>query len=297
MVISSIDSMGVTQQGGDSFILNSLAKGMALVASKHGLMLVNIDDKDVMTNAILQSGEYCEGELDTLTSLPLGNRIAIEVGADIGAITIPYSRYIGDASRVVTYAAKRDSHYIFCANLALNNIKNVDARFIPGRNTSSMSGKFPHLEIATHYEDWIRRVVEDFDGGDLLASADVNLRKAKKIGLIKINALGYEIGAIKHFTPLIIKYRPFLYFKNENRIISSQLMRMVQDLNYMLFWDLPFYITENNHFNYEIRDEEVRLVAINILAIPCEYREVVNSYNGKLIRADNLDWHPLSECA
>jgi hypothetical protein len=268
------------QKTKDSFILSSLAMGMALIASKHALLLVDTEKTEsVMTNVILCSGEYCEGELETLTLLQLDDCLVLQVGADIGAITIPYSRNIGANSKVIAYEYQRDLHNILCANLALNRVRNVEVRFIEHKNTSTLA-----KDISVN--QWFGKVAWDIQCG----CPYLNL---KKIGLIKIDASGNELSAIKNFTQLIIKNRPYLYFKNENLESSYKILKAIKNLNYTFFWDIPFYASEDSFFKCDYGINGVKLVAINILAIPNENELACELFSGKLLQVDDLGWHPL----
>jgi hypothetical protein len=262
------------QEGGqskDSLILKSLAMGMALVASKHALLLVDVEKtKSVMTNVILKSGEYCEGELETLTLLPIENCIVLQVGADIGAITIPYSRNISASSQVIAYECE-----------------NVEARLIENKDASSLARDI-------FIDQWFGEVVKDICYGGLYLSAKNNDCMGK-IGLIKIDASGNELSAIKNFTQLIIKNRPYLYFRNENIEASYKILKLIKSFDYDYFWDIPFYASESSFFKCDYGVNGVNLVAINILAIPNENALSRELFAEKLCCVDDLHWHPLKE--
>src|SRR5271163_4634101 len=76
----------------------NVADPYQLVASKHGPMLVNRHDV-YMGQAILKYGEYSELEFEFLRVLLKFPGLVIEVGANMGALTIPLAAELARQER------------------------------------------------------------------------------------------------------------------------------------------------------------------------------------------------------
>jgi tRNA G37 N-methylase Trm5 len=72
-------------------------------------------------------GQYSEAEVRIIRSFVRPGDAAIDVGANIGDLTLPMSRFAGDTGRVYAVESHADTFHVLCANLALNQIKNTKA--------------------------------------------------------------------------------------------------------------------------------------------------------------------------
>ena len=72
-------------------------------------------------------GEYCEGEIDIFRQLLRPGDVAVDVGANIGALTLGMARVVQSAGAVVAFEPQRVIYDILCNNLRLNKIANVRA--------------------------------------------------------------------------------------------------------------------------------------------------------------------------
>jgi len=72
-------------------------------------------------------GEYCEGEIDIFRQLLRPGDVAMDVGANIGALTVGMARTVQSAGAVVAFEPQRTIYDILCNNLRLNAVTNVRA--------------------------------------------------------------------------------------------------------------------------------------------------------------------------
>src|SRR5262245_2266954 len=86
---------------------------------RHGRMLYNINDRFI--GASLHAyGEYSEEEIDLFKQIVRAGDIVIEVGANIGAHTVWFSKETAQGGgRVVAFEPQRLVFQTLCANLAL----------------------------------------------------------------------------------------------------------------------------------------------------------------------------------
>ena len=72
-------------------------------------------------------GQYSEAEVRVLRTFLRPGDTAVDVGANIGDLTVPMSGFVGDEGRIFAVESHSDTYHVLCANLALNGIRNVKA--------------------------------------------------------------------------------------------------------------------------------------------------------------------------
>ena len=70
-------------------------------------------------------GEYSEGEIDLFRQLLRPGDVAIDVGANIGALTVAMARLVQPGGAIVAFEPQRAIFDILCDNLRLNGLANV----------------------------------------------------------------------------------------------------------------------------------------------------------------------------
>src|SRR5437868_7779281 len=70
-------------------------------------------------------GQYSESEVAMMRNFVREGSVVIDVGANIGDLTLPLARMAGDTGRVYAFESHPENFNVLCANLALNSIVNV----------------------------------------------------------------------------------------------------------------------------------------------------------------------------
>ena len=70
-------------------------------------------------------GEFSESEVSMMRNFVRPGDTAIDVGANIGDLTLPLSRMVGDGGRIVAVEPNPEFFNVLCGNLALNQISNT----------------------------------------------------------------------------------------------------------------------------------------------------------------------------
>src|ERR1044071_5090239 len=92
-------------------------------------------------------GEYSEGELTLFHQLLRPGDLAVDVGANIGALTLGMARLVAPGGAVVAFEPQRAIFDILCNNLRSNGIANVTAsRRAVGRAPGAI--RVPPLDYA-----------------------------------------------------------------------------------------------------------------------------------------------------
>ena len=199
-------------------------------------------------------GQYSEGEVSLLRALLSQGDTAIDVGANIGALTVPISQIVGLEGRVYAVEADASTFNVLCANLALNGIRN--ARPIYGWVTA---GDAQALSPLAGNASPVPAIA--LDALDLPACA-----------LIKVDVDGGELDVFRSGEMQIERFRPLLYFENELREKSADLLSFVIDtLGYRVYFHpTPLFDPDNFAGNPVNHWAPTQFVSMMMLAVPKE---------------------------
>ena len=223
-------------------------------------------------------GEYSESEVSLMRALLREGSTVIDVGANIGDLTIPLSNIVGDSGRVYAIESHPETFNILCANLALNSVRNTKPinTFIATSDRvetgSGVWGKFAYVG-----ESWAPQFMA-LDSLDLPAC-----------DLIKVDVDGKELEVLRSGEMQIERFRPFLYFENDVREVSVDLLSFVMEkLGYDLYWHPAPIFDEQNYFGNPINHwAPNNVMSLMVLGVPSERKMAVNN----LRRVENKgDW-------
>jgi FkbM family methyltransferase len=207
-------------------------------------------------------GQYSEAEVNVLRTFIQPGQTVLDVGANIGDLTIPMSRFAGDTGRVYAVESNADTYHTLCANLALNGIQNVKALncFIadsPQVNTSGPWGKFGYVS-----ETWGAPVVS------------IDALGIESCSFIKIDVDGKELEVLKSASRLIENSRPVLYFENDDRAVSAALLDHAMNQRYDLYWHpAPIFDPDNYYGNPTNHWAPNNIISFMVLGIPGERQQ------------------------
>src|SRR5260221_11325843 len=100
-----------------------------LAHCKHGRFLV-LDNDYYIGRLLLRDGLYGEEEIELFKMLLRPGDIVVEAGSNIGSLTIPIARLVGEKGTVLAFEPQRPLYNMLCGNLALNEISNVEPHCI-----------------------------------------------------------------------------------------------------------------------------------------------------------------------
>jgi FkbM family methyltransferase len=246
------------------------AEPYQLVPSKHGPMLVNRHDV-FMGQALMKYGECCELELRFLLVLLRFPGLVIEVGANMGILTVPLAAELARQGRELL--ALEPQPVIFqqlCANLALNGLMNVKALpYACGQENGAVrfalpdyraGGNFGSTEMhAAPLAATRSETVQCIRLDDLVGSAEV--------GVIKIDVEGFELNVLKGCVRILERCKPVLYIENDRVAQSAELIQWLMDHEYRLWWHLPPLFNPDNYLGVQ-EDVYPGILSLNMLCVP-----------------------------
>jgi FkbM family methyltransferase len=262
-----------------------------LVRGRHGVFLVNPRDIYI-GRSMVEYGEYSPDEWRLLANLIRPGAMVVEVGANIGALTVPLARTVGRAGFVWAYEPQPLVFQLLAANLALNDC----VAALPVMAAVGGQGASGSVELARRDP-----AAEDNHGGiplerlksrpgEGLAIPLVSLDAAldpPRLTLLKADVEGMEQAVIEGASGLIRRHRPALYVENHAPGHSAGLISAILGLDYRLWWHLPPLFSEEN-FAGRAENAFGRFRAINMLCLPAELKTVVKG----LRPVEGTEFHP-----
>jgi FkbM family methyltransferase len=229
-------------------------------------------------------GEFSESEVALFQTLLKPGAVVVEAGANIGALTVPIARQVGQPGRVIAYEPQAVLAELLARNLAANGIENVDVRCAAlgaSRSTITVprldyraSGNFGGVALGSPEGD--RVPVDTIDGLGL-----------ERVDLIKVDVEGMEVEVLIGGGETVLKHRPVLYVENDRAERSRLLITTVLALGYRAWWHFAGLFNPANHLG---NPENVfaRIMSVNLLCLPEEWRMDVT--DGIAVLGPDDDW-------
>lgn len=240
---------------------------------RYGPMLFNRHDRFVGRSLDLL-GEYCEQEARLLRSILRPNDVVVEAGANIGTHTVPMAQAVGDRGRVLAFEPQRMIFQLLCANIALNELNNVDARQA-GLGSAPGSMKVP--VVASDREHNFGGIsLLGRETGEPVGIETIDGLELPRCRLIKIDVEGMEREVLLGAEATVVRCRPVLYVENDRRHNSKALLTLIMGWRYRVWWDLPkLYDAENFAGRSDNPFGGIR--SLNLLCLPEEAPMTVQS--------------------
>ena len=209
-------------------------------------------------------GEYSEGEIDLFRQLLRPGDVAVDAGANIGALTVGMARLVQPGGAIVAFEPQRAIFDILCNNLRLNGLANVT---VYRRAVGSEAGviRVPPLDYGQ---------TENFGGVALGGSLgeEVNVVTIDSLGLprlrlLKVDVEGMEFDVVTGARATIQRLQPALYIENDRADRSQRLIALLFDIGYRLWWHITPLFNAKNFFGHP-RDIFGDVVSFNMIGFP-----------------------------
>lgn len=212
-----------------------------LLDCRHGRMLCLASDQ-VITRALELYGEFAESENKVMTQILKPGQVAIDIGANIGTVTLPLARHVGERGRVLAFEPQRIVFQYLCANVALNGLTNVEtiwaalgAAVGATRIQSPAPGESVNFGAARTGEEGARVPMLRLD--------DLQLARCD---LIKVDVEGMEYEVLSGAAQTVARLRPAVYFEAKSGEGTRKCLNWFFERDYRLFWHFaPFYEAKN----------------------------------------------------
>lgn len=237
---------------------------------KHGTLSFYDDDKWIGRSLALY-GEYSEYEVAVFEKCLKPGGVALELGANIGSLTVPMAKIVGPTGKVIAFEPGTDTLALLRKNVEQNGLSDI-VEIIP-KGASDAPGtapivynpnpNYPKVEIGDNphtrgskIDGWI----------DLITVDSLNL---ERLDFAKIDVDGCEQYAIEGMRETIMRCRPFIFIENEIPDKAEKLTATLIDMGYRGYWYRPPLYSYTNHAG-ELHNIFPGTVAIMQIYVPEE---------------------------
>jgi len=235
-----------------------------LTESRYGPMLYPPRDQYV-GRSFKEYGEFSQGELDIFVQILSPGAIVLDIGANIGAHTVPLAQLVGSGGVVVAFEPQPVLHQILCANLVLNSVPNV-LTYPMALGNCEGECKIPVFDYsqAHNFGGISMDMVEE---GESIPLGKLDSFQLDRVDFIKLDVEGFESKVLEGAANTIERCHPIMYIENDRAEKSAELIQRLFDMGYRLWWHAtPLFSPDNfkgNKVNVFPRIGSINMVAIH----------------------------------
>lgn len=213
-------------------------------------------------------GEFSEGEVELFRQLVRPGQTVLDVGANIGALTVPLAQMVGPTGRVLAFEPQRTLYYMLCANVVQNNLEMIVECHRAAVGEKSGTVAVPELTPDATQNFAALSLVDDpwtdAEKVPLLRIDDLGLRACH---LIKVDVEGMESEVLQGARETIHRFRPLLYVEDDRPDKSAALRSLLSSLGYELYAHEPMLFNPRN-FLANAENAFINIVSLNLYACP-----------------------------
>lgn len=221
-------------------------------------------------------GEWSEGEAELFRKVVKPGDVVIEAGANVGALTIPLAKIVGDTGRVHAFEPQKDNFE--CLALNVTPLRNVTL--------------WPNALASSRYR--ISYETVDLDKVCNLGSTELSTHRAAvpanshitttidevfpfaSVSFIKADVEGMELEILQGAVATVDRCRPILYVEDDREQNSAALRAWLISHGYRLYRHTPPLYNPENWRGSRV-NVFGRTVSINLLCIPNNRYELKNT--------------------
>ena len=225
-----------------------------------------------LINGSIYEPYYFDFISDNLISLD-GMEI-IDVGANNGHFTVEFAQYVGDSGKVHSYEPQRIIFQQLCGNVFLNGLDNVYTYNV----ALGDEVRFTYVEKPNYFDNGYVNFGDvhisnsnEYDDVEKVQIATLDSYEFDNVGLIKLDAQGFESYILSGATNTINKYRPYIFIEIEDDQLKKygfseqSLVEQLEKMNYIV-----------RRFHIGVKYQTVSGVCLDCVCIPKEKYETNN---------------------
>lgn len=232
------------------------------VETRHGTFDI-FDEDELVGLSLATYGEYSEGEVEVFRKVLKVGDVAIDVGANIGALTVPMAQLVGESGIVHAFEASAANVELLCKNVLHNELENV---IIHERAASDHEGTLK-VDKQSALHAYSRK---DINEGEFDVNCiTIDSLELPRCKLIKIDVDGHELEVLNGAVETIKRCRPIIYIENEINEKREAMVAWFIDHGYRMFWHRPYLFNIDN-FRGDKKNIFGALVSIMSICVPDE---------------------------
>ncbi|HVI51609.1 MAG TPA: FkbM family methyltransferase [Candidatus Sulfotelmatobacter sp.] len=241
---------------------------MQVVQARHGNFLTEAGTESLIGRTISGMGEWLESSVSlTLAALRPGD-VVIDVGAHIGAMTVPFAKAVGQTGKVYAFEPQDRFFRQLEGNLALNDLPQVEPeRALVGAGGTWIKGE-TLAQIPGQDPAWCRFLpAEDDQPGILAIRLDDRLADLDRCRLVKISAPGMAVNVLDGMEELMARTRPIILCEIATHADFLLMRDRLRAMGYLLHWNCADLFPADNAFQNSLGDLPP-LAVLHLLALP-----------------------------
>lgn len=173
-------------------------KGEIIITTLYNFKLkINPKIDNGVERSIYYTGTYEKGILDLIKSLLKEGDMFIDVGANIGLMSIFSSIIVGNSGKVISFEANPETKSILDFNISLNNLKNIETYNYAIGASKSIGKIYTNFHINRGAASLLKPDIKSNFHEVEIIRLDEFFLNPQKIKLIKIDVEGYELEVLK----------------------------------------------------------------------------------------------------
>lgn len=239
---------------------------------------------EVIGRSLELYGEFSESENRTMLPFIKPGDVVLDVGANVGTVTLPFAHRVGPQGRVYAFEPQRIVFQHLCANIALNGLFNVDARCAA---VGAATGVAHILDVSPDRIKNAGAARISHETGDaavpLIKLDDLDLPRCS---LIKIDVEGMEAQVLAGADNLVERHQPIVYFEAKPGDNTRACLVWLIARSYSLYWHFSAFFEPHN-FRKHTENVFGSIGDVNVLALPrdCDLKVILPKVSGP-----DADW-------
>ena len=220
--------------------------------------------------SLKEYGEFSSGETKLFRQIVKPGMVVLDVGANIGAHTVPLAQMVGPRGLVLAFEPQRILHQMLCGNLALNSVPNVVAHAM-ALSDKPGTCRIPALDYGKAFNFGAVSIDMAAQGGPVpcepVPVGTLDQFQLARLDFMKLDVEGFERSVLLGGAQTLSRHRPVLYVENDRQPKSAELIQCLFDMGYRLWWHLPPLFSPDN-FRGNPENHFSGIASINMLAVP-----------------------------
>lgn len=224
----------------------SIGENLRLRQCKHGVFLFSTQDTYI-GKSLDTYGEWSEGEVHVFSQIIRKGWRVFDVGANLGAFTVPFSKMVGPQGLVVAFEPQRIVYQLLVANVALNEITNtVVHNMAVGKETGVLPVPKINYTVPANFGALSLLDKSLLAGAEKdqvpLTTLDTLARSLQRCPhFVKVDVEGMERDVLEGSVEVLGFCSPILYIENNCIMDSEFLIQHLAKFNYTMHWDIKSY--------------------------------------------------------
>jgi FkbM family methyltransferase len=240
--------------------------------TRYGAMIFPPNDQYVGRSLSLY-GEFSTGETRVFEQLIQPGWTVLDVGANVGAFTLAFARFVGHTGEVLAFEPQRVIFQMLCANVAMNEYFNVKC-FHTALGNAERVISMPSLNYKGELN--FGGITVEMGGKEGVELKRLDSFSLAAANFIKLDVEGHEREALLGAEQTIARFRPLLYIENDRRDKSAALIELLISWEYALYWHMP-HLYHRDNFNHVEENVFAGTCSMNMLCMPPKTALIANS--------------------